>query len=113
MVNPLSVSVKLFVAEDEMLPLRSCGANPGTVRVRTVGDGGVILKPFCSEKEGVITITPAVVPLCRGTVVAFPLNNACVVFAGIVKFTKSPPLANRIEESPAKTFEVKASVNVP
>ena len=113
MVNPLSVSVKLFVAEDEMLPLRSSGANPGTVRVRTLGEGGVILKPFCSEKEGVITISPAVVPLCRGTAVAFPLNNACVVLAGIVKFTESAPLANRIEESPAKTFEVKASVNVP
>jgi hypothetical protein len=112
-VYPESVRVKPVVVVEEMLPLKSCGAKPGIVRVSVVGEVGVTLNPFCNENDGVITIFPDVVPLCRGTAVAFPLNNACVVFAGIVKLTESAPLANRIEESPAKTFELKASVKVP
>ena len=93
-MNPESVRVKLVVLAEEMLPLKSWGAKPGIVSVNVGGEVGVKLKPFCNENDGVITIVPDVVPLCRGTAVVFPLNNACVVFAGIVKFTESAPLAN-------------------
>ena len=93
-VYPLSISVKLLVDADEMEPVNSCGAAPGIVMVSVAGEGGVMLKPFCSEKEGVMTMFPDVVPVWRGTEATFPLNSAWVVFAGMVKFTVSPPLAN-------------------
>ena len=110
---PDSVRVKLVVVMDEMLPFNNCGAKLGTARVSVAGEVGVTLKPFCNENDGVITIFPDVVPVCSGTAVAFPLNNACVVLAGMVKLTVVPPLANSIEVSPAKTFESKARVRLP
>ena len=93
-VNPLSVNVKLLVLATAIVPFNNCGANPGTAMVRTVGVEGVTLKPSCNKKDGVITMLPDVVPDCRETLVAFPLNSAWVVLAGIVKVTVVPPLAN-------------------
>ena len=42
-----------------MLPLTSCGAAAAIVMVRTGGEEGVRMKPFCKAKAGVITMLPA------------------------------------------------------
>ena len=96
-----------------MLALTNCGADDGIVIVRAGGDGGVREKPPCIAKDGVITMFPAVVPVCNAIEVAFPLNSACVELAGIVKLTVRPPLANWMEESSAKAAGTKVSVSVP
>src|SRR5436309_102905 len=75
------------------LALSSCGAARGIAIVRVSGVGGVMSKPPRMTKEGVITMVPAVVPVCSG-IEGFPLNSARVEFAGMVKFTVRPPAAN-------------------
>ena len=109
----MTASVKLLNVTEATLALSSCGAERWIVRVRTLGEAGVRSKPPCMAKAGVITILPAVVPVCSGMPVAVPLNRACVELAGILKFTVRPPLANWMDGSSVNTPETNVNVRVP
>ena len=109
----MSTSVKLFNVCDVTLALSSCGAERWIVRVRTSGEAGVRSKPPIVVKVGVITILPAVVPVCSAMLVAFPLNSTLVELAGMVKFAVLPPLANCMAGSSVNTVDTKVSFMVP
>src|SRR5437870_1102767 len=92
--SPDTITSKLLAVRVPICTLRICGADGNTTTVLAGAAGVRFTVPVASD--AVTVMVPATVPLWNCNCVAPDPKIACIVLAGIVKFTLRPPVENWI-----------------
>src|ERR1041385_720332 len=112
-VRPVTCKLKPLELLATTCTLKSCGAAGRTVNCTAAGLTGVRSKPVAVAKAGLMLIEPDTEPVWSLMVVVLFGKIAWVVFAGIVKLTVLPPVANWTAGSGLKRSGFTTIVSVP